>query len=459
MAQHHDQADVECIGEDSLIVAMTGSESSSNHHASHLALPDMSQSSKTGIKNTIDSPKTQSNNIYDKNSDNNNHSKQHQRRRSLLLSFLIVLVGLIVGAAFLALGVTGAQQESQIEFEKEADELTTAIEATWQEYSLVCLWAHHTCHASGHLFHDSDEEAHEDEEQPFGFCSQQDYSELYQYVTSGGMEFQALTWIPNITHAERPKLEEHSRLFFEERFPGFDYQGIMQWNDTSAASISSYTLMPRTDQSFYLPMHYMLPAEGLNSVLTDFDLYSSLPHRAAIDKAFQTLKPTVTRRFRSFHDDLSYSVAFLHPGIEVEEEPCHAKPSELSSVMMPVSTLLLRSIRSQRERLEVYVFDTTIDHDINASPEPEFLVGARINAQRNSSQMVLDLLPVTAFSTVHNSHSLIRKNEIEVADRRVSVGNPSRHVKRANGVSSFLRGCPFTHAAIACFTLVDCCCG
>jgi hypothetical protein len=122
--------------------------------------------------------------------------------RTLVFTVLIALVGVGVSAAFVGLGIQGADNDKQLQFEKQANERIKAVEIAWQNFEVAGLWIHEACRASADQ---------NDKHLTRGICSRDDFLELYEYLLSSGLDFQAVSWVPNVTHVDRASMEDESR--------------------------------------------------------------------------------------------------------------------------------------------------------------------------------------------------------------------------------------------------------
>jgi hypothetical protein len=122
--------------------------------------------------------------------------------RTLIFSILIALIGVGVSAAFLGLGLRGADSDKRLDFERQASEIIKSVEGTWKDFEVAGLWIHEKCRSSVDQI---------DTHLPRGICSREDFLELYEYLLSTGLEFEAIAWVPNVTHVNRANIEEASR--------------------------------------------------------------------------------------------------------------------------------------------------------------------------------------------------------------------------------------------------------
>ena len=71
-----------------------------------------------------------------------------------------------------------------------------------------------------------------------------------------GVEVQALEYVPNISHAERPSVERQSRAYFEANYPHFNYTGITRVVPDKNPGLRT---APEYELPFYFPLHYVEP--------------------------------------------------------------------------------------------------------------------------------------------------------------------------------------------------------
>ena len=171
-------------------------------------------------------------------------SAGHERfnRIWIIVSFIVVL-GCATSSAFLAIGVTSAVHEQEDQFERSAADLVSKIESAWEDYVHAASVIHGRCRSRD--------------------FSRQDFRNLYEYLISDGLEFQAAQFDPNISHAERDYYEQEARDFYREYYPHIDYKGFKGFNTEDSPSLE-----PRWNASFYFPIHYMEPVIGNEVCLT-----------------------------------------------------------------------------------------------------------------------------------------------------------------------------------------------
>jgi hypothetical protein len=122
--------------------------------------------------------------------------------RTMAFTILIALIGVGVSAAFLGLGLRGAESDKTLQFESQASVIIKAVEGAWNDFEVAGLWIHEACRSSANQ---------KDNHISRGICSREDFLELYEYLVSTGLDFQAIAWVPNVTHVDRVIVEEESR--------------------------------------------------------------------------------------------------------------------------------------------------------------------------------------------------------------------------------------------------------
>lgn len=154
-----------------------------------------------------------------------------------------------------------------------------------------------------------------------------------------GADVQALEFVPNVTHDERPAMEDEARRYYTRRYPSFRYYGFRGFEPGSSGStinrfgpLGEKSIQTRSEQPFYFPVLYLEPLSG-NEVAVDFDMYSSAARRESIDLALRTWKLTATGRLLAIQDAQpgQFSVLLLRPGIPLLTHP-DLKPRVLGCV-------------------------------------------------------------------------------------------------------------------------------
>lgn len=279
-------------------------------------------------------------------------------RPVILITVLILVLGVGTSVAFLWLGISGAQTQQENDFERDASDLVKKIEAEWHGYVSAASFVHARCRSRN--------------------FTRQDFRELYEYLIDAGLDFKAVQFDPNITHDQRAAVEAEAEAYYSEYYPDVNYRGIVSFvNGTTDTE-------PRTNQSFYFPIHYMEPIYG-NEAAIDLDYYSIESRRVTVDAALSTGKPATTTRLQLVKDpdvesrcDIgdveSYGVVLMHPGVNVSLNR-DVWPRDFSSIVICIPALMRQATVDQGESSTVFIYDSTV-----TAGEPVFLGGVRVEA-------------------------------------------------------------------------------
>lgn len=303
------------------------------------------------------------------------------RRVLIVLVLLIALVGAAASGAFLALGLTGANRDQALRFERQASELVKAFQARWADYEVACLWVHEACRSTadqvGRVVNRIE------------MCTREDFSELYLYLRQSNLDFTSVAFYTLILGFEREQLEAESQSYYREQDPEYNYQGILGIEDFFELNASqvekSYLtqVQSRSPQPYYLPAHYVEPLEG-NEWMVDFDALSVIRiPEPGIDGDVEWTA-YLSERLTVQHTDnsLGYSVYFFHPGLSL---PRHASEiqSDAAGMSIFVPDVLRTAAQGQAEKTMAYIFD----NDDFRYEEPAFLTGALIDPVDNAVEM------------------------------------------------------------------------
>jgi len=150
-------------------------------------------------------------------------------RNTYVISLFILVLGMGASAAFLAIGVSSAKDEQQSQFERSAIDLVNKIQTAWEDYVVAASWLHGQCRSRN--------------------FDRADFRQMYEYLTSSGLDFQAAQFDPNITRDEREAVEAEARAFYEENYPHINYTGFMGFEYDN-----STVLERRSQQDYYFPI-------------------------------------------------------------------------------------------------------------------------------------------------------------------------------------------------------------
>ena len=291
----------------------------------------------------------------DKNSEDGSPSSTLSRARTIkertvVLPFLVVVVGMGVGAAFVALGVMGAWSDQRLRLEKQASDLAKAFKATWNDYKLAALWIHEGCRSSRGYANTSTSS--------LNICSRQDFRGLYDYLTAGGgLEFQSIAYAPNVTHEQRSAAEEESRDYYRTNYPSVNYTGFMALapDPNNTLGVSS-RLQRSPEKAFYFPEHLIEPVEG-NEHDIDFDIFSA-KRPDLVERAVTSWETILSIPVESPVPGVGKYVYLLHPGVRVSTAGEEVSTG-LSSITIPFPALFrrARTMAEQAEAVSVYIYD------------------------------------------------------------------------------------------------------
>ena len=311
-----------------------------------------------------------------------------------LLISLILFLGFCTTAAFLGIGVIGALQTQEDEFERSATNTINKISDAFDDYVTAASLVHARCH-------------HRD-------FSRDEFRELHEYLIDSGLQYKAVQFDPNITHAERPAAEEEARAYYAEHYPHVEYQGIRGFN-----TLDSKSLEPRTNQSFYFPIHYMEPIPG-NEAAIDLDYHSSESRMRAVYSLFDNQSPSLTDRLSLVkkagqvsrcgdHDGPSYGVVLMHPGVKLEN-PKDQWPRDFSSIVLCIPDVITRSTTDAGKSSEVYIHDRS-----HPSGEPVFLGAARVIKAMGKSAEITFLDEISLEELSENKY--LQQDDVLAANR------------------------------------------
>jgi hypothetical protein len=200
--------------------------------------------------------------------------------------------------------------------------------------------------------------AHHDKE------TRQEFHALYEYFLSSGLNYEAIAYIPNVTHAERAALKNDTRTFMEEFYPEVPYRGF-----TRGENGTQHLPHVEEPQPFYYPAHFVEPVETSLHML-DLDDYVSPQLGGAVKQANAEGKPMLTELLPHVG---SNSVAIFHPGIHLSTDPVNSTHYDLSRLTVSIRSLMayVAAHVSIDEAVSVYLYDST-----RLGADAQFLGGA-----------------------------------------------------------------------------------
>eukprot|EP00977_Amphora_coffeiformis_P003965 scaffold795_cov187-Amphora_coffeaeformis.AAC.6 len=315
------------------------------------------------------------------NAANSSASLAHKKKQAQtiwLLVFVVVIVGMTASITLVVWGSQSAHDEQDERFERQAVATVKAIENAWVSFEAANLWIHESCRST------ADQASLLAGRIPS--CTRQDFHELYLHMKEAfKVNFVAIGWATLILGTERQAVEEDSRAYYAKEYPDFNYSGFVGVEEENSNSVEDENIAPekiltslmgpRSQQSFYLPTHYIEPLEG-NEWCVDFDMASVTRNEAVQDqdKAFRNWVPLVTERIiLPTHNSVSegYSVFYFHPGIPL---PDHSAEPALDAACMAVyiPDVLRAAAVGQADETLTFLYDNEDYH----YDEPAFLAGA-----------------------------------------------------------------------------------
>ena len=267
------------------------------------------------------------------------------KQRAFLTSAVLILLSVAGCTAFVVSGLNQARAVAEETFERRAIELVQLIESTWRDYEYATLSAHNYCRRTRNT-------------------SREEFRDFYLYLLGGGLKFESVQCSPNVTHAQRPVLEENARAFYSQYYPTIDYQGIIGFiPDPNSTNPNDLIVVPSPDLHFYFTVHYLEPVLP-NAAAIELDMYSYPSQKNEIDLAVQSRQPVLSKRLNVVQEteEFAWSVIVYHPGIELPEDTVNGtlvEPDVLSLILVRIPSLLERVALVQEENLAVYLYDTT----------------------------------------------------------------------------------------------------
>lgn len=305
-------------------------------------------------------------------------------KRTIFVSLLVLVVGAITSSSFLYLGISNEKDSKMDSFDKRSKDLAKEIQGSMTDYENAASWIHESCRNW--------------RDDAFGYDH---FQELYEYIKGGGLDFFAMEWCPNVTHAERPELEAAAANYFEGIGMDINYRGIQGLLPEAPETME---IVPREEKSFYFPIQYFEPRSNMAG-LYHYDVYSAPWEQPSVNMAIETWKPVATPGFKivASGEQESFTTVLYHPGVPIAGH----SPKDLSNILIQIKALLERSVRHQTETLGVYLFDK--------SEDMMFLGGMHVQVKENKRELVFFPDRITLDEVV--SSERIYEEDIEFAAR------------------------------------------
>lgn len=295
-----------------------------------------------------------------------------------MVALLIIFIGMAIAAIVLGLDIPNQKQAQNERFDKVADEAFLKFESALEDYKVSGLWLHQACYNKEMSF--------------------EDFRNVYEHITSTGLEFQTLSCGLNVSSSEREAYENMSRTYLNDNYPDARYGGFIGCGPSSPAGECLFG--PAANASYYFVTHFAEPLEAeYNIQRIDFDV-STAQYRTKdfLELAMETGVLSVTERLRflpvvatneTAQESYQYSIMFAHPGMSdamiIDTTASRLQP-HLAILVIRFAALLLKAYQdfAVDEKTFVYVYDSTAQGDV-ANGEPAFLGGAQLG----SSELIL----------------------------------------------------------------------
>lgn len=324
-----------------------------------------------------------------------------------MVTLLIVSVGAIASAGFLAMGIRSSYREQFDQFERSADDTVLRFQSAFQIYLSTAAFIHNRCRNRN--------------------FSREDFRQLYEYVKASGLAFQAIQFDPRIAREERAEAEAEARQYYAEHYPHVQYVGFR-----GVAHDNTNVTFRQLESDFYYPVHYMEPIPG-NEGAIGLDYHSSPSRMSTVKDCLRTGQPALTDRLRLIQQqEMVYGVVLMHPGVKLSARH-HSQgdgeetwPRDISSIVIRVPDLIGLAMGNQGGDSAAYLFDPTISDDSHAG-EPLFLGGVRVSANSSSASnnnnnikadpRMLTFIPETRLSQVTRQHRYYKMVNVSAANK------------------------------------------
>jgi hypothetical protein len=267
-------------------------------------------------------------------------------RRSKIMIFIVLLLGIGGGIAFIVLGIQNENKVANKNFEIRATQLVKDITSTVEEYEVAARSVQNVCRRRETTRHQ--------------------FRQFYEYLISGGLQVQAAQCVPNVTHDERLAFEASARAYYTEFYPGIvNYTGFRGWEYDEATD--TYPVVEfRSPAPFYFPVDKSEPVVS-NAAALGLDAYSHPFQKLEIEQALATHLPVLGGRLKLVQEteENAYTVIMRHPGIRVDDEGgvnldnSSEVSRDLGNILIRIPSLLKRRGQEQKESIACYLYDIT----------------------------------------------------------------------------------------------------
>ncbi|CAB9517166.1 Receptor-type guanylate cyclase gcy [Seminavis robusta] len=329
--------------------------------------------------------------------------KKHATR-TWMITFLLVSMGAAASVAFLYIGISGASNDQKESFERRASDVSKEIDGAWDDYEAAARWTHSECRNWR-----TDNFTH------------QDFEALYYYLIEEGLNFYSINWVPNITHAERPLVEEKEGGFWKNNIEGAENYAGFTGQEPDPDHPGELIYANRSEQAFYFPIYFVEPKSAAASII-HYDLFSAPWESPAISKALETYQPALTGRFvlAQHAPEDGYSTLLYHPGVKL---PSHLAQErhDVTTIVMTLNPFLQHAARVQQEPMAVYLYDKTLAEMDEEAPF-EFLGGVQVKYENEDrSKRKMTNLMETEYATLQDSSDLYYERDIHAGGRTWAI--------------------------------------
>jgi hypothetical protein len=214
-----------------------------------------------------------------------------------ILTALIVTLGAVASAAFIAIGIHATHSDMDAQFTIAARGVSFRILSSWSTYETFALWIHSSCHK--HVEPNEAIDPYQDIAGHLGYCSRQDFRRIYEHLLSRGVNFLSAQLLRNISHSVRDAFEAEGRAYYNTHYPHLNYTGI---TEVVVLSEKELFLQRRQDADFYMPVHYVEPVLG-NEKAIDMDKLGAYNKQTSKHLTISSKAPQPFRCF-TYHGSL-----------------------------------------------------------------------------------------------------------------------------------------------------------
>jgi signal transduction histidine kinase len=269
---------------------------------------------------------------------------------------LILAVGLGLTVAATAWVERWERLSQQNEFQKQINNLTTALQRTTNRYTELLL-------SIGDFYGAANNEV-----------DAADFSRFVGRAVRTYPGIQALEWAPQVTRAERTVYEQQLRIV--TRQPAAT---ITEWDEATGL------LVPARERDRYVPVTYVEPLQN-NEAAVGYDLASDATRRIALERARDTGRIATTGRIQLVQetaDDQYGFLVFVPIYRQIAATPANRRDSILGYVLgvFRIADVVEESLQDLDYDIDFYILDHT------APPDQQLLGVYTTATQRVSAQL------------------------------------------------------------------------